>query len=624
MAKNAADSNTLRTMENCNVGNFGQTKLRAPSHGSFPLTPALSPGERENRPPVLEHSEALAGSLALVPEPPERGDEAKRVTVSQRSKERLPLPWYVFSGGFRRAATKPPAFSGRNERSDVAGSWKRCAAELDTTRRSATSSTTLNAYLPRGEGWGEGERSKRTFCGRYRSAFPIVILIPLLLFSIAFSSRAAQAEIKDLSVNGGVQDGKARLVFEANLQGLTGDKDKLLCPTTLQHSLQISRDKHTHTIAATFDILQGEAKELPLTITGDGDIKKVTGDNLQDWSVRQETNGTRSLVLRPRKTDKPPTQLAVNIVAERELRGWSNPVQPLAFAPPHPALFSGYLKVEVAPELEAQPTNSSGLVPIETKFLPETLRGKLNPEEAEPLAFRFHGSAYALPLLVTIGDPESRRVVLREFQLVGHLTDQSASFTLTAVARVRNPRGGSLSLLSGGAALADLERSADWRLNFQNGQFVLVFDRPGDFPLRLKFNAAGRQSAGWSGVDFRVTPGVLAPVTFQGLAADTQFEFAGAARPDRSGSEFKSFLPPDGAMKLSWKTARPEVEGKLFYAVEMLAQISISPGLMRQLALIAGKVMQGELSRVALVVRGPGNVTAVQGANLLAWNVEPV
>ncbi len=434
---------------------------------------------------------------------------------------------------------------------------------------------------------------------------------------------AAQAELKDLSINGGIQDGKARIVIDANLAGFSGEKDKLLFATTLQHALQISREKHSHTINATFDILQGEAKELSITLTGDGEIKKVTGENLQDWSVRQETNGTRSLVLRPRKTEKPLTQLVVTILAERELRGWSNPVQPLAFAPPQPALFSGYLKVEVAPELDAQPTNFFGLVPIETKFLPESMRTEAKPDESEPLAFRFHGAAYALPLIVTIADPEARRVVLRDFQLQGRLADQRAAFTLTAIARVKNPRGGSLNLLSGGVALAELERSADWKLRFQNGQFVIVFDKPGDFPVKLQFNAAVRQSAGWSGVDFRVTPGALAPVTFQGLAADTQFEFAGAARPERSGGDFKSFLPPDGAVKLSWKESRPEAEGKLFYAAEMLSHITIRPGLIQQYVLFDGKVMQGELSRVTLLVRGQGNVTAVFGANVLAWNVEP-
>jgi hypothetical protein len=58
---------------------------------------------------------------------------------------------------------------------------------------------------------------------------------------------------------------------------------------------------------------------------------------------------------------------------------------------------SGYLKVDVAPELSRAADQLSGLVSIEPKFLPESLRGESKPEEAKPLAFRFHGSAYALP-----------------------------------------------------------------------------------------------------------------------------------------------------------------------------------------------------------------------------------
>jgi hypothetical protein len=448
--------------------------------------------------------------------------------------------------------------------------------------------------------------------------------ILLLVLSPSLTASAAQAELKDLSLSGGVQDGKARLVIEANLSGLPADKEKLLFATALEHAMQISREKLTHTINARFDILQGEPKELPLTITGEGEIKKVTGEHLQDWSVRQETNGTRTLVLRPRKTEKPPSQLAVTIVAEREMRAWSRPMQTLALVPAQTALFNGYVKVEVAPEFNAQPTNTSGLVPIEPKFLPDSLRTEAKPDEAEPLAFRFHGSVYSLPLIVTLADPEAVRVVFRDFQLQGQFADQSAAFTLTTTARVKDPHGRSVIFLSGGVALAELESNPDWRVRYSNGNFVLVFDKPGEFPLRIRFNAAMRQAGGWNTVDFRVAPATLQPVSFQGLAADTQFEFAGAARPERSGSDFKSFLPPDGAVKLSWKEARPEAEGKLFYAAEMLSQISISPGLMRQLALIDGKVMQGELNRVVLLVRGQGNVTAVQGATVLAWNVEPV
>jgi hypothetical protein len=438
---------------------------------------------------------------------------------------------------------------------------------------------------------------------------------------------AAQAEIKDLSINGGIQDGKAKLIIEAQLAGLTGDKDRLLYATALNHTLHIARDKHTHTVNAVFDILQGDPKELTLTMAGEGEIKTVKGDNLQDWSVRQETNGVRSLVLRPRKMEKPVDKLNVTITAERELRVWSNPVKPLAFGSPLPALFQGYLKVETTPELSALATNSVGLVPIEAKFLPETLRTVTKPDEAEPLAFRFHGAAYSLPLFVTLSDPEARRVVLRDFKLEGQLKGDTASFTLSAMARVKNPRGASIVLLSGGVALAELERNPDWRLRFDNGQFWLVFDQPGDYPVKLKFNAAVQQNAGWSRVDFRVAPAAMQPIALAGLAADTQFEFAGAARPERSGGDFKSHLPPDGAVKLAWKQVKPEEEGKLFYAAEMLEQIIVRPGQLLQVFNLEGKVIQGEMSRMTLLVRGASRLTQVEGAygtTVLAWNVESV
>ncbi len=441
---------------------------------------------------------------------------------------------------------------------------------------------------------------------------------------------AERAEVKNISVNGGIEEGRARLVIEAALQGLTAaEREKLLYSTTLNQTVQITRDKQIHTVAATFDVLQGEPKEISLTISGEGEIKTVNGELLQDWSVRQETNGVRALVLRPKRIEKKdkndpgfPTQLSITITAERATQFSANPQPLLNFAPPNPALFNGYLKIEVTPELNVIPTNAVGLVPIESKFLPEPMRKETKQDEAPSLAFRFHGSAYSLPVVISAGDPDARRVVLHDFQLSGRFTNQTAEFTLTATAQVKNQKGGMISILSGNAALAQLEENPNWKIRFQNGRYYLVFDKAGEFPVRLRFNAAVTQNGAWKSVDFAVAPGMIAPMTITGLGPETQFEFTNGAKPERVGEEFRSFLPADGGVKLSWKEAAAEVEGKLFYSAEMLSQISISPGLMRQTAILNGKVMQGELTRVVLDVRGQGSVTAVSGANVLAWNVE--
>jgi len=236
-----------------------------------------------------------------------------------------------------------------------------------------------------------------------------------------------------------------------------------------------------------------------------------------------------------------------------------------------------------------------------------------------------------LTLLATIAaawlagaaEPASPGVFLEDFKLVGELTNGQAAFVLTATARVEGAKGAELRLLSGDAALTDWVRPAKWRLRAEPGCFVGVFDRAGRYPIQLKFNAAVRRAGGWCSVNFQVAAGTLQSIRLRGLPADTQFEFPEAARPERTGDEFVSVLPDTGAVQLAWKETRAVVEGKLFYSGEMLAQISVSPGLLRQTSLLDFKVMQGELSQLTFSLRGPGEVTRVQGETVLAWNVEP-
>ena len=219
--------------------------------------------------------------------------------------------------------------------------------------------------------------------------------------------------------------------------------------------------------------------------------------------------------------------------------------------------------------------------------------------------------------------PPRSAITLENFKLVGDLSGEQAAFVLTAMAHVENSKGGALELLSGTVALTDVNSHKQWHVRAEQNRFLIEFEHGGKFPIQVKFNAALREKDNWKSVEFHVAPSTLEPIVLKGLEAETQFEFAGAARPERKGTEFMSYLPADGAVKLSWKQARAEAEGKLFYSAEMLSQISVSPGLMRQVALLNFKVMQGELSRVALTLRGDGEVTRVQGDQVLAWNVEP-
>ncbi|MGA2854587.1 MAG: hypothetical protein ABSE90_10730, partial [Verrucomicrobiota bacterium] len=225
-------------------------------------------------------------------------------------------------------------------------------------------------------------------------------------------------------------------------------------------------------------------------------------------------------------------------------------------------------------------------------------------------------------LLLTASRAVAGGITLTDFKLTGDLGAEVAAFTLTANAKVEDAKGGSLELLSGPVALTGLDARRNWQMSVDQNRFAAKFDRGGIFPIEVHFNAAVTRSNDWSAVDFRVATSALQPVVLRGLAADTEFQFASATRPERSGTNFVSYLPVDGSVKFAWKQARPEAEGKLFYAAEMVSQISVSPGLMRQAALLNGKIMQGEMSRLVLRLRGDGEVTRVQGDAVLSWNVE--
>lgn len=448
-----------------------------------------------------------------------------------------------------------------------------------------------------------------------------------LFFALASSVFGAEeqtsVEVKKASVAGVVDEEKARLVIEADLRGLTGAPRKSIYAASIQSRMQVATAAVTQEFRFNVEAIEGDLREVAFALSGSGEIREVTGENLENWSIQRSTNGVRHLVLRLKKTDQRLTSFSGRATAETVIKEVPAEVTPLSMVTEPATLAHGYIRIDSDLGLSVEVVKPVGVVPVEPEYLPAELKSTNKAADDQTKAFRFHGSAYSLPLRVVAADPEAGRVTLADFRMVGQLSDDQAAFTLTAVARVKNQRGGKLTILSGEAALTGYEQVSGWRLQFDQGGYLAVFDKAGEFPIELRFNAAVRVTNGWNRISFRTAPGTLQPILLRGLPAETEFQFAGAARPERSGNEFASHLPPDGTVDLAWKSARREQEGALFYAAEVFSQISVGPGLMRQSAVLEFKVMQGELSRVVLMIGGEGEVTRVQGPAVLAWNVGP-
>ncbi len=457
--------------------------------------------------------------------------------------------------------------------------------------------------------------------------------LPFLLFlaflpSPSLPAHAAEVELRNATLEGRLDGETARLVVQATLGGLLDrEKDVALHATRLDHTLRVTSATVEHEFAVRAEALRGGLREIRLRLEGPGTVSAVTGDDLADWSVQTATNGTRHLVLRLLATEKPRPTFSATIRASQPTGAIPGALNPLTLVPDPPSLGHGYVRLATAPELAVQTTNVVGLVPVDSRYLPN-LSGATNqtpaPATGAVRGFRFHGEAYALLLVIAFAQPEAREIVFSDFKLEGTLVEDGATFELTALARVKSATGGTVELVSGDVALTAPPTGTDWRLRYEGSRFTATFDQPGDYPLRVRFHARVRATNGWNEIGFQVTPGALAPLVLRGLQPDTELRFPAGARPERRDDAFRSFLPANGQVALSWRGARSATEGRLFYSAESVTQIGVGPGLLRQTSLFELKVMQGEMSSMAFRVRGEGEITRVQGPQLFGWEVAPV
>src|SRR5512140_3523310 len=134
---------------------------------------------------------------------------------------------------------------------------------------------------------------------------------------------------------------------------------------------------------------------------------------------------------------------------------------------------------------------STSLSPVIKSRQPSPHKGipQSNMKKLLPIAcvLAIYGSALA------VTNPPAANVTLDNFKLVGELSGEQATFTLTATARVESHKGASLELLSGAVALTEATTHPQWRIQVQQNRYVVVFDHAGKFPLKVKFSAAVRQ-----------------------------------------------------------------------------------------------------------------------------------
>ena len=128
--------------------------------------------------------------------------------------------------------------------------------------------------------------------------------------------------------------------------------------------------------------------------------------------------------------DKPPTQFAFTITADQELKAVPTQLLPLTLTALQPALSSGYIKIEPAAELSAEPDNPSGVAPID-------------PGTPGQIAAPFAGA-------VTPVVQEGQRVTAGQTVATIEAMKMEASITTPVAGTVRRVAIGAVQQLEGG------------------------------------------------------------------------------------------------------------------------------------------------------------------------------
>ena len=405
----------------------------------------------------------------------------------------------------------------------------------------------------------------------------------------------------------------AQIIFQGTFPqpNVVEKEPKLIYSANFGIEITVKPKEVQHQHQLNLKLVQGKAKELLFKLSGTGDIYNVQGKGIGHWSERRDSSGRRYLVIVPVEKSQTQASWSIRVSSWQKVAKLPASISPLVITPADAAMFDGTVQVKSEPLLDLSVGSLKGLQSLKTA----------NEKERH---YRFSGASWAMKIGVKEADPELRIVRFKDFKLTGEVEDGVASFKLTGTAHVRHPDGGKLTLLTGNVALTDYDQQKNAKLSFTGGRYEMAYSTNGEYPVELEFNALVNQSDSWSKVAFAPVAAPLREVRVSGFSKETIVRFANAAKPEKSADSYKTFLPAGGGLDLSWQVTKPKQEVKLFYSVTGMGQVTVSPGLMRQMTVLDYKVMQGEMKELDVVLDGEGSVTRVDGRNILTWKPEAV
>ena len=451
------------------------------------------------------------------------------------------------------------------------------------------------------------------------------VVLALGLFALGNSPALGQAadstavEVDNLKINGEVDGEKAGFVITGDFKPSKPDEEKvkLIFSARTENIITHRRGQTEQIISGTVKTLQGAMKELRFAVNGKGTLVTAKSDQAIEWGLRNDKSGQRYFVLwfdpeKPARGEVKFTAHFRNTHAQAKAALGAISLSPQGEA----VLNAGLITVTTAAGYDLAITAANGVTRV-TKGL-----GQAPPKLPRSYSFQFRDTTPEVAFSATESDPDANRIFFDGFDLKGSLADGVAAFTLNGMVEVRHARGGKLPVVFGGAALASIPATKDYKVSFSGETYTLEFAKGGTYPVALEFHARILEKDGWNNIDFGVVPAALRPVKLSGWPKAISFDAKSASKPAIKNGNYDLFLTPQDRLSVRWKETKPVVIPKLFYSAEATVNIAVGAGLARQINHFDYRVMQGRMSTLELDLIGEGEVVSVNGQNILNWSVK--
>ena len=219
---------------------------------------------------------------------------------------------------------------------------------------------------------------------------------------------------------------------------------------------------------------------------------------------------------------------------------------------------------------------------------------------------------------------QSFNVEVRDLKLVGSVAERGVEFTASGTVVIDSRNGAIVSLLSGDIALLESPELKYGKLEYSGQDYQLVWDRRGTYDFSIRFLAKVNESRGARSVVFKFLTAPIRTLELAGLPEDSELSVANAAKPTKKAETWEAHLSPDSSVAFSWKPAKSDSDRELFYSSDITIITAVAAGMIKQNQKIDLQVMQGEMNEVSYRILGPGEISQIEGRDILGWTVERV